>query len=171
MMYALVSNLYSLRRKGSTIFLAFSLFSGLMLGILLFCRIRYSSFLLMRSSFYSTVSIVAYLFGFLLPFILSACAALLHLPLLIYFICFFRSFLFSFTSLLIYFSFQPAGLFFRHFLLFGGFVSFPLLFFSWLTYLRKNNDNILVKSTIVVFAGILIGLFDYYLITPCLVIL
>ena len=82
-------------RKGTTVFLALSFLIGLVSGILIFFAAGESFLSLMRSAFYSPVSIVGLLCVTALPFLFSAIAVFLSQPWLMFPICFGKASFFS----------------------------------------------------------------------------
>ena len=151
------------RRKGSTIFLAFSCVIGFLVGFFIFRKTEPLPFLLMRSTLNFAVSIVGSLFCILLPFLISAFAVTFGIPWLIYLLCFWEAFLYFYVSLVFIVGYQPFGFTVRCFLLFGNLISFPCLYFYWINYLSKNQHSISWEKIIFLLVGILIGLVDYYL--------
>ena len=163
MLRSFQSFFFAFLRKRHTIFLAFSFFGGLLLGIFFFNRTRTVSSLLMHSSLFSAVSIVDLLSGVLLPFILSSIVVVFHLSWLIYPFSFAKAFVFSYVSLLIAFSFQPAGMVIRSFLLFHEFLSLPILYYYWTTHLLNNRSDVSVKTFAFLAVGAVIGFIEFFI--------
>ena len=160
------NSIYAFRRKGSTMFLAFSFFLGLVFGLFVFCCSGEPLYSMMRRCLFSSVSIVGFLSGATLPFLLSALAVFFSKPCLTYLISFVEAFLFCYVSLLIIFVFQPAGFFVRFLLLFGDFLSLPVLYFFWHRSLSENPIKDFSGIFLFLSTGCLIGCFDYCLISP-----
>lgn len=155
----------SFRRKGSSIFLAFSFFIGILIGIYLF-RISEPSFLsLMRRCFVSPVSIVRFLSCAILPFLLSATAVLFSRSWLIYLISVTEAMLFSYTTLEIIFAFYPVGYFIRFLLLLGDCLSLPVLYFFWRNSLLHRSHTGYAEILLFLSIGFLIGCAELYIVS------
>ena len=154
------------RRKGTTIFLAFSFFLGLLFGVFIFCRTEFLSLYLMRSSFFPAVSIVGSLSCILLPFLLSAFAVSFHLPWLICLICFTEALLYTYSSLFFILYYQPLGFTVRYLLLFVNFLSLPCMYLYWYIHLSKDRYESSWGTFFFLLAGFLIGFVDFYIAAP-----
>lgn len=154
------------RRKGSIIFLAFCFFLGLLYGVFSFSRLEESFFSQMSGGSYSTVSIIDFLSGTLLPFLFSVFAVTISQPWLLYIICFWEAFLFSYVSLIFLFSFQSFGFAIKSILLFGDCLTLPVLLCYCIRVLRENCNQHISCALLFLSTGLLIGCVDFYLFIP-----
>ncbi len=159
-----------LRRKSSTVILAFCFLSGLISGLLLFRQAAFSVSL-MRSALCSDVSIFRLLCVILLPFLFSAFAVYFSKPRVLYLIAFLKAFLFAFVSAGITLAFGSAGWLVRWLVMFSDCLSLPLLWLYWQRNVSGQQGFRLAEFG--VFAGIacLIGCLDHAFIVPLLSVL
>lgn len=155
-------------RKGSTAFLAFSFFGGLISGAAAFLFSGDSLLPMMRSSLYCSVSIVSMLLILTLPFLLSALAVSFSEPRLLLLVSYGKAFLFSFVLLGISRAFGSAGWLIRWLLAFGDCATLPLLYLYWQRHIsgevKFSNAECLVFLSLYFLAGSI----DYCLIAPFL---
>ena len=158
---------YPSRRKFCH-FLALCWAASLCCGIYFWFHAGSSFLSLMRSSLYSSVSIVSLLLVTGLPFLLSAFAVFLSCHWLLPAIAFGKGFLFSFISMGALASFGCAGWLLRLLLCFSDLMSMPILYWFWLHCCRIRKYGFgccTVLSAALIF---LIGSIDYCLIAPFL---
>jgi len=158
--------IYAFRRKGSTVFLAFFFFLGLITGLYCFLRTEALIFSLMRGCFINSVSIVKALISSLFPFLLSAFAFFFSLPWMVYLASFFEAFLFIFVSLLALFTFHPVGFLVRFFLLIGDIVAMPIMYFFWHRWLFRKQEVPLSELFLFISLGLLIGCIECCVFFP-----
>lgn len=156
-------------RKGCRLILAFFWLLGLFCGIF-FCRSAGDPlYSLMRSASHCTVSILSLLLGTGLPFLLSAAAVYFSRPVFVLPICFFEAVSFAFISCGVFCAYHTAGWLIRCLLLFSKFVCAPLLYLYWLRYLPGYRKFNIWEPLFLLSLTILIGSFDYRVISPLLV--
>jgi len=150
--------------RGSAWFLAFFFLCGLMCGVIACfgCGPEYSS--LMRSCSRNTVSIVGLILSLMLPFLISYSCWVLN-PLFLFPVCFCRAFLFGFVHFGLCTFCGDGGWLIRWMVCFSDCFSLPFLYFFWYRCLAGRGISQLCRFTP---AGllILIGILDFYLISP-----
>ena len=159
------SSFSSYFRKGSTLILAFSLFAGLLAGLLLHREQDASIFSLMHVSAKQSASIVSGLLVLLLPFLLSAffsstCTAWLIIPL-----SFLKGVCFSFCQATICSSFVGAGWLLYFFFMFSDILTLPVLIFFWISCLNKTR-HIMKLLSVCSLTVLFIALIGHHFITP-----
>ena len=142
-------------------------FLGLFLGMIVAADLDDLVLPLMRFSISGEVSIIRQLAAVLLPFLFAAIAAYLGKPYLLHIICFFKTFVFGFCSMLIYCTYGSAGWLIRLFLQFSDILSLPLL--CWYCLRQFGRSRQPYKDLI--YCGLLAGIFvciDYFAVLPFL---
>lgn len=133
------SKFSDLWRKGCTILLALSFLSGLLLGVFTYLTAEDSLFLLMRSTFHDSVSIVTLLSVACLPFFFSAFAVYISRPGFIVAVSFGKAFLFAFASLAIYGCIYGFERVLFRLIIFTDFLSMTVMYFFWLRHLSGER--------------------------------
>lgn len=107
------------------------------------------------------------LISVLLPFVLSAFAALMGELWLLYPIAFFKAFLVSFLGFGVMSVYGSAGWLIRCLLLFSECCTLPILILFWIRQLSGQGSRMTVTA-LAVFAAVLIGSLDYCIVSPFL---
>ena len=124
--------------KFTALFLAFSWFGGLILGMM-FVKATATFFVpLMRGAAAGTVSIRGLLASAFLPFFLSGLAALYCRP-LVYFICFLKAFSYGCNVHGVALAFGNSSWLIRPLLLFSDSLLVPILYLYWLRVLSGDH--------------------------------
>ena len=120
------------RRNRNCILLAFCWMSGLVSGFLFYTFNQHMLSSLMRRVIFAPVSIVGLLLSFLLPFLFSAFAVIIHTPIWIFPIAGYKAFSFAAISIGFVDSMGSAGWLHWILLLAGDILSLPALYLYWL---------------------------------------
>ena len=155
-------------RKSCLSVLASSWFLGHVLGIVFSIAAGDSNVSLMRMALNSHVSISGLLTAILLPFLLSAFAVYLHESWLLIPIAFAKAFIFSYIGLGVMTVYGSAGWLVRLLLMFSDCCSLPVLFWYWIRLLSGQRKATIPATAVPVFLVILIGSFDYCIVSPFL---
>lgn len=147
--------------------LMFSFSAGLLVG-LLFYSAGNTTPSLMQGICTHSLSIVLLLPILLLPFLFSVIAVCLSQPWILLFICFGKSFLFSFISLHILNTFGTAGWIIRLLIVFSELFVLPIHFWFWNRHI-SGTCRCDIAEVFCVFSGIvLIGSIDCCYVSPFL---
>lgn len=103
-------------------------FSGFLLGIFFFFRTVPYCVSLMRGLSISSVSIVGVMFCILLPFLISAFAVYYSRTLIVFAVCFFKTFCYMVVSCMILSSYNGAGWLYCQLLMVHEILSLPILY-------------------------------------------
>ena len=155
-------------RKNGHLFLALSWSLGLLTGILFSLSAGNPLVSLMRTAAFGRVSILGLLTAILLPFLLSALAVCLQLPWLFFPISFGKAFLAAFLGCALVSAYGTAGILVRFLLMFSECFSLPFLFWYWIRYISLRNRPSALAAPIVFLFLVLIGIFDFYFVSPFL---
>ncbi len=157
--------------KESVIILSFLWVMGLICGLYLVA----SSDSMLLEYFYAASgtrpSIAGILVVIFLPIAVSAIAAYFSAPVLIYGICFFKAFCFSFALCGVVSVFGYSGWLVRLLLLFSDSCMAVLLFWLWCKFLSLKRNTVHRDLLICVAIAAIVGTVDYFLVSPYLVIL
>ena len=158
-------------RKYCVPFLAFSLTFGFSMGIYLARTMQDSMFSLMRAVAFSRVSIVGLFVLLFLPLLLSAAAVYFSIPAMVLPLSFCKGFCMGYCALGILFVFGSASWLVRLLLMFSDcFMILPLSWF-WIRHI-SGCRNMLRRDFLICSAiAIVIGIVDYFLVSPFLVML
>lgn len=149
------------------LFLVLSFVAGLLFGLLFYNAGNTGSSLMQGICCYS-LSIVLLLPILILPLFLSVIAVCLSQPWILLFICFGKSFLFSFVSLHIFNIFGSAGWIIRLLVIFSELFVLPIHYWFWNRHISGIRRCDIVE-VFCVFSGIvLIGSIDCCYISPFL---
>lgn len=118
-------------RKPAAFVLASFWFAGILGGMLLASRMEADFLFRMRSALWGPVSVVGLLGSALAPFLLSALAVSISMPLLLYPICFCKALAFSFAASCVLRAFGSCGWLAGVFVLFSDGVGIPVLYAFW----------------------------------------
>ncbi len=150
------------------IFLAFFWFSGLLLGALSFSDAGICNTSWMLGASNGTVSIVSLLCVNILPFLFSAFAVYIFRPFLLWIICFWKGFQFSFVSLGVLCCYPDSGWLVRWFLMFSDIFSLPLLFWFWHKHISDSGSYTGAEVFLFMSIFVLIVSIDYCYISTFL---
>lgn len=141
---------------------------GLLFGI--FVSLSAGDFLAstMHAALSGSLSIFGLLTVILLPFLLSALAVSISMPILLIPIVFLKAFLFAFTGMGILTAFYAARWVLAGLLLFCDTLTQPLLWWFWLHAIPNGGSFLLRRALICVIGTVLVGLFDFYFVAPFL---
>ena len=139
------SGFFKLLRNRYCTLLAFCWVSGFVAGLWFYIHNQSTLSSLMRRIVFSPVSIVGFLFAFLLPFLFSAFAVYFHTPVWIFPISVYKAFLFASVSIGVIDCLGSAGWLFRLLLLTGDVLIMPALYLYWLRGLL-NASSVRLKS-------------------------
>lgn len=158
-------------RKVGLWFLAFAFAAGLAAGSFLCSSAEFTGVSWMRGAAESPVSIVCLLGVIVLPFLFSAAAVFLNQVWLLIPIAFGKALSFIQVSLGISMAYGSAGWLMRCLLMFADSAFLPVLVFFWIRYGfgRRPMSCRTVLGFLAV--AVAIGCFDYYMISPILVVL
>lgn len=160
---------YNIIRKGRTILLACMFLSGFAAGIFSCIYANgNSSFYLMRRWLDASVSIVVSLAFLLLPFLFSAFAVFISCPWLLVCVCFLKSFLFGYMSMVFYLL-TEAGWLIRGLLIFADCISFPVLYFYWQYHFSNHSTFSPVLFCICAVLVLMFVCLEYCIVFPCAV--
>lgn len=120
------------RRNRNCILLAFCWMSGLVSGFLFYTFNQHTLSSLMLRTVFAPVSIVGLLLSFLLPFLFSAFAVIIHTPIWIYPISCYKAFSFAVVSIGLVDGMGSAGWLYWILLLAVDILSLPALYLYWL---------------------------------------
>lgn len=154
-------------RRNNRVFLALFWFSGLLTGSALSVAASDSLAPMMRMAVDCCVSIDGLLTAILLPFLLSVFAVLIHEPWLLLPIAFGKAFLVSFLGIGVLAAYGSAGWLVRGLLMFSDCCTLPLLYWYWSRHTSDQRGSGAVSALVLVIA-ILIGSFDYCVVSPFL---
>lgn len=141
---------------------------GLLAGGVSFSKAGIHYFLLMRSAVFCSVSIVGLFACNFLPFLLSAFAVFFNKPRLLYWICFFKAFIFAGCSYGIMVSFGSAHWLVRLLLQFSDCCLVSVL--CWFCLRHINGNLYAVKRDCIICTGLIaaVGMLDYCVVSPFL---
>ncbi len=149
--------------------LAFFWIVGLLCGVSFASVAKDFDFPQMRSLAYSRVSIAGLAAVLVFPLTISAVAVYLNVPVFLFPICFLKAFSFGYCLYSISVAFGDAGWLVRVLLLFSdSCMMVPLLWF-WCRHQGRKRKSIKRDLTVCTSFAALIGVTDYYLISPYLV--
>lgn len=137
---------------------------GFLFGVFLFLYAGTPGVSLMRRTVYGSVSIVSLIGIGLLPFLFTAYAVFLSELRLLFLICFCKACMFAFVSIGISVAFSSAGWMMRGLLVYYDSILCVLLYFLWHRLLAGRK----VYWFAIIFAGVLAGSIEYYIISPFL---
>lgn len=123
----------------------------------------------MRSALHSGMSIFGLLAALLLPFLITALAVFISQPSLLLPVAFLKAFLFSFTGTGLLTAFGTSAWLLRCLLMFSDTLVLPLLWWLWLRLLSDDRNTALYSCLFAVAGTVLIGCFDFALVSPFLV--
>ena len=155
-------------RKRVVIFLAFAWCAGLILGCVLALLSTPFSVSMMRTIRSTRVSIVGLLAILYLPLFISAFAVYISQIWLLIPICFTKAFSFSFVALGVSLAYPAGSWLLRFFLLFSDCLAIPCLYWSWYRGCENGRRKALQADALVSIPLFLIGIADYYCISPFL---
>lgn len=161
-------NLPAMRCKGRKAILALAWFLGLISGILFSVMASDSVFPTMRAAATGCVSISGLLSAILLPLLFSAFAVYISQPLLLIPIAFGKAFVFSFVGMSVMAAYGSAGWLVRFLLMFSDCMMLPFLWWYWLRYLSGSRASAFCSTALLVSLAVIIGSFDYRVISPFL---
>lgn len=159
-------------RKELTMVLAVCWFCGLICGIFYFYVCDDSVISLMHRMVFCPASIVGLLCTSFIPFLLTSYFVATSKSWVVFGICFFKSFLFSFVSIGCLTTFGSGGWLLRFFLLFCDCVVLPALLWYWMRFISAPLRACWIVTTIAFAIVIpLIAALDYRMIAPfvCLI--
>lgn len=144
---------------------------GLICGIAYAFQADSSFSSLMHSAALSPVSIVSLLIVLFLPFLISAIAVFLSRPVLLMPLAFTKAFSFGACAFAADLAFSSAGWLLRSMLMFSDLLTVPVLIWFWLRCLK--GDRFRSCRDLAICAGfiVLIGNFDFYIVSPFLAML
>ena len=158
-------------RRIPLIALACCLVCGILLGQYYASCCDQTYYLLMRMAPSCRVSIVGLLSVTFLPFLISAFAVCFSHPELMLPICFCKGFLFSCCAFVVASVFGSAGWLISFMLQFSDACTLPLLCLFWIRHLSGGNDSISTDILLCAALVLIVGVFDYCVISPYLVTL
>ncbi len=145
--------------------LAFFWCLGLATGVLVALCMDESFLLLMRMAALRPVSIVSLFLTTFLPFITSAIAVYIAKPALLPVIAYLKAAVFSFISLMTFFSFGTAGWMIRCLVMFTDIVTLPFLYSFWHRHVGGSLRLSVFDGVSVVLVLLVCGM-DAYWISP-----
>lgn len=161
-------NFPHLFRKWNSVLLALYWCAGLIFGGIGF-RCTGNSFLsLMRMVPGGPVSIVSLLTSLLLPFLFSAFAVSCSMPRLLYGVCFFRAFLFSFVSCGTAAAFGSAGWLVWLIFMLPDVVCAAVLYLYCLRHISGHRRFSGLEAGVCMMTAAMLGSLDYFYISPFL---
>ena len=155
-------------RKYAAIFLAFFWICGLLFGLILYFSAGDITASLMRSAFFSSVSIVNLLISCLLPFLFSAYAVYLEKPGLFALIIFWKACFLMFFSMGTLEAFGSGGWLVRALLMFSDICTTGVLYLYWSIHIFSGRKHSCRGLPGCILAVLLINGFDFYYIAPVL---
>ena len=154
-------------RKGMFLILAVCWINGIVFGIFCYSSSSAEVTSLMRRALACPVSIVGLLNATLIPFLLSALFTALSMPVILFGLCFWKAFLFSFVSMGVLGYAGSGGWLLQYLFLFSDCVTLPFLFGYWFGCLSTTIKSRPVFATCVVFLLLsLVTILDYHVIAP-----
>lgn len=166
-----LSSSLNTRKEMSTV-LAVCWYCGLVCGILYFSVCDIGTISLMHRMVSCSASIVGLLIVSFVPFLLTSFFVTLSKTWVVFGICFFKSFLFSFVSIGCLITFGSGGWLLRCFLLFCDCVALPALLWYWIRLVSApfRAYHIVVTVAFAVMIMLLTAM-DYRIIAPfvCLI--
>ena len=130
-----------------------------------------SYLLLMRSAVSSPVSIVGLFSGVLLPFLISAFAVYLSMPLVLACTCFLKAFSFSVCAGAVFSAFGSAGWLILILMQFSDCCMLPVMVWFSCRHWKTGRRNLRRDLTAVLFSAVAVGIMDYCIVSPYLVML
>ena len=161
-------NLPKLSCRVSPFLLAVFFFLGHFLGVCFSLGAGDSFFLMMRMAAFTPVSISGLLSAATLPFLFSAVAVYFKRPVLLLSVAFMKAFCFSCVGLGVIACFGSAGWLIWFLLQFSDCCAMPLLYWYWRRHIRGNGAFDWAVSMMLLSALLLVGAFDYCVISPFL---
>ena len=152
--------------KEPAVNLACSFLAGLLFGACASIAASDTLFPMMRAVAFGCVSIFGLLSAILLPLLFSAFAVYIGQRWLIFLIAFVKAFLFAFLGIGIMNAFGSAGWLVRWLLMFSDSFTLPLLWWFWLRAFSDRRTTSLRFAALIAAAAIIIGSFDYTVVSP-----
>lgn len=159
------------QRKGSIVILAFLWILGLVCGLYIVSAAGDSISSLMGAICYNRVSIVGLAAVLFLPLVITAIAAYFSAPALIYIFCSFKALCVGCCLYGVVLVFGYSAWLIRLLLFFSDSIIAVLILWLWYRYLYLVRDTVWRDLTICAAVAGAIGIIDYFLVSPYLVML
>ena len=149
-------------------FLACTWIFGLISGAV--CSVHSGIFLtsLMRTAVHGSVSIVGLMSAGLLPLLFSAAAVFISKIWLLIPVAFCKAFLYAYFAAGLMAAYGNAGWLVRILFMFSDYVMLPVLWWYWMSVLDGRDRLFYRKSAVACAAALMIGCFDFYIVSPFL---
>ena len=161
--------LVQLRCIGIKWALPFCWFLGLLLGTTYGYRADHSYILLLRYAALNRVSFVGLIAALYVPLLLSTLAVYLNHPQWLLPICFIKAFLFTSCGSALLIAYHSAGWLVRLLLQFSDFCTMPFLYWFCMRNIVERKSNLASDFLVCCTGGSIIGIFDFFVISPYLV--
>ena len=152
-------------RKGMLLILAVCWINGIVFGIFCYSSSSAEVTSLMHRALSCPVSIVGLLNATLIPFLLSALFTALSMPVILFGLCFWKAFLFSFVSMGVLACAGSGGWLLRYLFLFSDCAALPVLLWYWFASVSGKSSQF-APFCILFLVLVLVTILDYRFIAP-----
>ena len=163
---AFLSNKPAFRCSWCAIILAFSWIAGLLCGLFFVSKAAEPLSLLMHTAVYNHITLFGLAAVLFLPLIASAAAVYLGAHILIFPICFIKSFAFGVCLCGVSVAFGSAGWLVRVLLLFSDSCMIVVLLWFWYRHLTGDRSVLRRDTVLCAAVALFVGLVDYLFVSP-----